>query len=31
MDSKEKYRTLSNFLTSILESTTQYAIMAMDD
>ncbi|OGP50113.1 MAG: hypothetical protein A2Y79_07300 [Deltaproteobacteria bacterium RBG_13_43_22] len=30
MDSREKYRTLSNFLTSILESTSQYAIMAME-
>ena len=30
MDSREKYRTLSNFLTSILESTTQYAIIAME-
>ena len=30
MDSREKYRTLSQFLKSILESATQYAIIAMD-
>lgn len=30
MDSKEKYRNLSQFLKSILESATQYAIIAMD-
>jgi PAS domain S-box-containing protein len=30
MDSREKYRSLSQFLTSILESTTQYGIIAMD-
>jgi PAS domain S-box/PAS domain S-box len=29
-ESEEKFRSLSQFLTSILESTTQYAIMAMD-
>jgi two-component system, sporulation sensor kinase A len=29
-ESREKYRSLSNFLTSILESTTQYAIMALE-
>lgn len=29
-DSKEKYRNLSRFLNSILESATQYAIIAMD-
>jgi PAS domain S-box-containing protein len=28
--SRESYRSLSNFLTSILESTTQYGIIAMD-
>ena len=30
MDSREKYRNLSQFLKSILESATQYAIIAMD-
>jgi PAS domain S-box-containing protein len=30
MDSREKYRALSHFLTSILESTTHYAIIAME-
>ena len=30
MESREKYRSLSQFLTSILESTTQYGIIAMD-
>ncbi len=30
MDSRERYRSLSQFLTSILESTTQYGIIAMD-
>jgi PAS domain S-box-containing protein len=29
-DSEEKFRSLSQFLTSILESATRYAIMAMD-
>lgn len=29
-ESEEKYRSLSQFLLNILESTTQYAIMAMD-
>ncbi len=30
MESREKYRSLSQFLTSILESSTQYGIIAMD-
>ncbi len=30
MESRERYRSLSHFLTSILESTTQYGIIAMD-
>ncbi len=30
MESREKYRSLSHFLTSILESTAQYGIIAMD-